>query len=75
MPYRRPRNSLHDAVVVGWTVERETRDRVAALARRAGMSTSAFVQATLEHLELTVDGLPTWLPAPDREGELRIYDS
>ncbi len=74
MAARRPRNSLRDPVVVGWTIERDVRDRAAKIAARAGVSTSALVQAAIEHMDLTMDGLPTWMPAPEREGELPVFD-
>lgn len=70
---RRPRGSLKQPIQVGYTVERLTKDRFDAIARRAGVSSAALFELLVEHVELTDQGLPAWWPEEEpRNGELPI---
>lgn len=55
-------------------IERPTKERLRMWAQRGGVSTSYLLDELVRHVEVTSDGMPTWLPAADREGELPIYD-
>ncbi|PPF66145.1 hypothetical protein C5C18_11945 [Rathayibacter tritici] len=47
---------------LSWTVEREARDGLDVMARRAHVSSAVFFERLVEHAqsELTDDGLPSW---------------
>ncbi len=59
-------------VVTAWRIETETKDRLDGIAERAGISTSELIDEIAAHLELTDQGIPTWLPDLPRDGELPI---
>ncbi|PQZ53199.1 hypothetical protein CQ040_16630 [Microbacterium sp. MYb54] len=69
---QRRRGSLIDPVIPGWRIERQNKERAEAIASRAGVSTSELIEQLLEHVELTDQGIPTWMPPRDRDGELPI---
>ena len=71
---RRKRGTMQDPVAIGWKIERSSRDRIAAMAAAAGVSASEFVERMAVHTEseLTMQGIPSWMPAKDRDGELPI---
>lgn len=69
---QRRRGSLIDPVIPGWRIERQSKERAEAIASRAGVSTSELIEQLLEHVELTDQGIPTWMPPQDRDGELPI---
>jgi len=71
---RRPRGSFQDPVLPGWRIERAARDDIAAMAKSAGVSASVFVELMAAHTksQLTIQGIPSWMPEKDRDGELPI---
>lgn len=69
---RRARNTVGETVVTGWRIKVDNKKRVAAIAKAAGISESYLVDLMAEHLPLTDQGIPTWLPEKDRSGELPI---
>ena len=71
---RRPRGSVVDPVVTGWKIGRGSRDAIALMAASAGVSASEFVELMAAHTksELTDQGIPSWLPEKNRDGELPI---
>lgn len=69
---QRQKGSLVDPMRTSWLIERQAKERADAIATRAGISTSALIEAVIEHIELTDQGLPTWMPPRDRDGELPI---
>lgn len=68
--HQRKKASLVDPVIPGWRIERASRDRVAAIARKSGISASQLVDLMIEHLELTDQGVPPWIPELPRDGEI-----
>lgn len=71
---RLPRGTRVDPVQTPWVIERAAKERFDAIARNAGMSSAVFLEAVIDHLasELTIRGVPSWLPQPDHEGELPL---
>lgn len=69
---RRKMGALVDPVLVNWRIERASRERISELALRSHMSASEFVERMVENLELTDQGIPSWAPELDRDGELPI---
>jgi len=69
---RRKMGALVDPVLVNWRIERTTRDLINELAKRSRMSASEFVERMAANLELTDQGIPSWVPELDRDGELPI---
>lgn len=69
---RRPRGTMKDPVTPAWKIERASKERIDAIARRAGISASYLVELMADHIELTDQGIPPWLPALTRDGELPI---
>ena len=69
---QRPRGTLGDPVRGGWVVERQVKDRADAIAARAGLSTSELISQLINNIELTEQGIPTWMPPVTRDGELPI---
>lgn len=63
---------MRDAVMVGLRLERDNRDHLAAVAKRAGISASELMDQLITHMELTDQGIPPWLPEKSRDGELDI---
>jgi hypothetical protein len=63
-----------DPVTPGWKIERDSRDLIADMAAAAGVSASVFIELMAEHTrsELTLQGIPSWMPEKDRSGELPI---
>lgn len=59
-------------VTPGWKIEREAKERIDAIAKRSGISASYLVELMAEHVELTEQGIPAWLPPLSRDGELPI---
>jgi antitoxin component of RelBE/YafQ-DinJ toxin-antitoxin module len=53
-------------------VERQVKDRADAIAARAGLSTSELISQLINNIELTEQGIPTWMPPVTRDGELPI---
>jgi hypothetical protein len=52
---------------VGYLIESEKKDQLAAYARAAGVTASSFLEHVIDHLadELDEDGVPNWWPQPD----------
>jgi hypothetical protein len=71
-PKRRPRGTLVDPVPIGYEVERVAKDKFDAIADRVGVSRAVMFELVVDHLELTDQGIPTWMPPKSREGELPI---
>lgn len=69
---RRPRGSVKDGVTPAWKIQRHAKARIDAVAKRAGISSSYLVELMAENLELTDQGIPSWLPEIDRSQELPI---
>lgn len=69
---QRHRGSIADPVQTSWRIERQTKERADAIAARMGISTSEFIDDLIAHLELTDQGIPSWMPALSRDGELPI---
>ncbi|WIB72618.1 hypothetical protein [Curtobacterium sp. MCBD17_026] len=69
---RRPRGTMVDPVTPGWRIERAAKDRVEAWARNAGVSAAVMVELLTEHVEVTDQGIPVWMPEQDRREELPI---
>lgn len=72
---RLPRDTRVDPVRTPWEIERAAKTRFDAIARNSGMSSSAFLERVIAHLEdeLTDRGVPSWLPQPEPDdGELPI---
>lgn len=69
---RRPRGTLLDPVGIHWEVERVAKERLAAVARNAGVSEAVMFEHVVEHLQLTDQGLPTTWPQNPRDEELPI---
>ena len=59
-------------VQLAYTVEGASKSRFEAIAKRSGMTGAVFFEAVVEHLELTDQGIPSWVPPLDRDGELPI---
>ncbi|GAB6855978.1 hypothetical protein [Microbacterium xylanilyticum] len=71
---RRKVGSIESPVLISWRIETSTRERVKELAKLSGMSSSAFVDQMVANLPLTDQGIPSWVPPLDRDGELPIDD-
>ena len=56
----------------GITAESAAIDTFKAIARRSDMSDSLFFEALIANLELTDQGIPSWVPPLSRDGELPI---
>lgn len=69
---RRERGTLVDGVQLSWEVERDAKERFERIATRAGLSAALFFESVVEHLELTDQGVPPWVPPLNRDGELPI---
>jgi predicted DNA-binding protein len=69
---RRKVGSIESPVLISWRIETSTRERVKELSKRSGMSSSAFVDQLVANLPLTGQGIPSWVPPLDRDGELPI---
>ena len=69
---RRPRGTLVDPVLPGWRIERAAKERLETLARNAGVSAAVMVELLTEHVEVTDQGIPVWMPEQDRRQELPI---
>lgn len=69
---RRRKGSIMNPVVTAWRVEMDSKERLDAIAERAGISTSELIDEIAVHLELTDQGIPVWMPALPRDGELPI---
>lgn len=69
---RRKMGAIADPVLVSWRIEKASRERINELARRSHMSASEFVERMAENLELTDQGIPSWVPELNRDGELPI---
>jgi len=57
---------------MGYVVERLSKEKFDAIAVKAGISSAVLFEMVVDHLELTDQGLPVWLPAQNRDGELPI---
>ena len=71
-PVRRlPRGTRVDPIQTPWVIERSAKERFDAMARNAGMSSAAFLEAVIDHLasDLTNRGVPAWLPQPEPDEE------
>ncbi|WP_282837298.1 hypothetical protein [Microbacterium flavum] len=69
---RRERGTMIKPVALTYTVEKASKDRFEAIAGRSGLSAALFFEAVVEHLELTDQGIPPWVPPLSRDGELPI---
>ncbi|MEG9250357.1 hypothetical protein V6S67_19885 [Arthrobacter sp. Soc17.1.1.1] len=61
---RRARGTSKGNIQAGYIIPPESKQRLADVSRRLGISASEGLELILEHLELDADGLPTWA---DRE--------
>ncbi|PPF64721.1 hypothetical protein C5E16_14270 [Clavibacter michiganensis] len=61
-----------DPVVPGWKIERSAKTRIESMARNANVSAAVMLELLAEHVELTDQGIPVWMPEKDRAGELPI---
>lgn len=71
-PVRRlPRGTRVDPIQTPWVIERSAKERFDAMARNAGMSSAALLEAVIDHLasDLTNRGVPAWLPQPEPDEE------
>lgn len=57
---------------MSWRIARSSRDRINKIAKRSGMSTSELVEHLIKNIDLTDQGIPSWLPELPRDGELPI---
>lgn len=69
---RRARGTMVQPVQLTYTVESTSKSRFEAIAKRSGMTGAVFFEAVVDHLELTDQGIPPWVPPLDRDGELPI---
>lgn len=69
---RRARGTMVQPVQLTYTVELASKARLEAIAARSGMTAAMFFEAIVDHLELTDQGIPPWVPPLDRDGELPI---
>lgn len=69
---KRQRGTRVQPKALGYEVELESKQRFEAIAARMKVSNSVFFEQVVEHLELTDQGIPTWAPPLDRDGELPI---
>jgi len=69
---RRPRGTMKDPVVPGWKIERASKLRIESMARNANVSAAVMLELLAEHVELTNQGIPVWMPEQNRDGELPI---
>ena len=56
----------------GWKIERASKLRIESMARNANVSAAVMLELLAEHVELTDQGIPVWMPEKDRAGELPI---
>ena len=63
---------MKDPVVPGWKIERASKLRIESMARNANVSAAVMLELLAEHVELTDQGIPVWIPEKDRAGELPI---
>lgn len=57
---RRARGTSIGNVQVGYTIPPESKQLLAEISRRLGISASEGLELVLSHLELAEDGLPVW---------------
>lgn len=57
---------------MGYVVERVSKKTFDDVAVRAGISSAVLFELVIDHLELTDQGIPTWMNPLDRDGELPI---
>lgn len=69
---RRPRGTLQKRAAFGIAIEEEKKLRFEAIAAKSGMTSALFLEAMIDHLELTDQGIPPWVPPLSRDGELPI---
>ena len=63
---------MKDPVVPGWKIERSAKIRIESMARNANVSAAVMLELLAEHVELTDQGIPVWMPERNRDGELPI---
>ncbi|MDZ5146365.1 hypothetical protein [Microbacterium testaceum] len=69
---RRERGTMINPKPLTYMVSGAVKERFEAIAKRSGMTGALFFEAIVEHLELTDQGIPPWVPPLDRDGELPI---
>lgn len=69
---RRERGTMIAPTNLSYTVEGASKERFEAIAKRSGLTAALFFEAVVEHLELTDQGIPPWIPPLSRDGELPI---
>lgn len=69
---RRERGTLKDPVTLGWVVQKQQREKFIAIAERADVSAAVLFEQVVDHLELTDQGIPPWMPSKNHDGELPI---
>jgi len=69
---RRKRGTMQAPTALTYKVEKASKDTFEKIATKAGMTGALFFEAAVEHLELTDQGIPSWVPPLDRDGELPI---
>ena len=60
---RRARGSAVGYPQVNYQIPQDCKDKLEAIANRMGLSAAEALEAVIEHLELTTDGLPRWFVA------------
>lgn len=69
---RRARGGLKKPAPFGIEIEAEKKQRFDSIAKRSGMTGALFLEAMIDNLELTDQGIPSWVPPLSRDGELPI---
>lgn len=72
---RRPYGSLKHPTMLGYMVERTTKEKFDAVAELADVSSSELIETLMLRMlasDLTDQGIPSWMPEKDRSGELPI---
>jgi hypothetical protein len=74
---RRPRNSVNNPTPLGYTVDGDVKREFDALALKAGISASGFIELAMRRAlthDLNDQGVPSWLPEQTNQ-ELPINPS
>lgn len=69
---RRARGTSIGNVQVGYTIPPESKQLLADISRRLGISASEGLELVLAHLELADDGLPVWVDRNQLEEALPL---
>lgn len=72
MTTRLPRGTRTTPKRLGYAIEEADKLRLEKIAEKSGVSAAVFVELMVRNLPLTDQGIPTWMPPQDRDGELPI---